>query len=341
MKLNSIISDGVVFQRNEPITVFGEGHGKITAKFLDEQKECRADGKFCITFSPHPAGGPYEMYFSDEAEQKTVSHIMIGEVILLAGQSNAELPISETYDRDTFFQTNENVRFFAPTRPETDEDFNLVTIESQFNEKWNMLSSDTANEWPAIALHTAIYFYQKLHIAVGIVTCFKGASVIESFLSEKAYGKFDVDQSKLMIDHFCPMYAAWNKPSFLFHFMLQKLVPFRISAVIWYQGESNRTVYEGTFYDKMLIALIEEWRELFQAPKLPFVIVQIHLFPSADGDEGVAAIREAQKRAAEQTEYCGLVKIDDLGEYEKIHPENKKEVSLRICAMLERLNQYL
>ena len=339
MKLNSIISDGAVFQRNQPIVVFGEARGKITVKFLDEQNECWADGKLCISFSPHPAGGPYEMHFFDSTEKKTIKNIMIGEVILLAGQSNAELTIAETYDRNTFFESNENIRFYAPTRPSTDTMYRLLPLESQFNEKWNMLLSDTAAEWSAIALHTAIYFQKKLNIAVGIVTCFKEASVIESFLSEKANEKFDIDQSKLMSDHFYPAFA-WNKPSFLFHYMLQKIIPFQISTVIWYQGESNRTVYEGTFYDKMLVSLIEEWRKLFEVPNLPFVIVQINLYTSHDTEEGVTAIREAQKRAVEQTENCCLVKIDDLGEHEKIHPENKKEVSERICAAIETLNQY-
>ena len=336
MKLNSIISDGVVFQRNRPITVFGEGNGKITAEFLGEKKECLADGQFLITFSPHPAGGPYEMVFSDSSEQKTICNIMIGEVILLAGQSNAELTIAGTYDRDTFFASNENVRFFMPTRPTTNETFDLVPSESPFNEKWNLLTSDTAAGWSAIALHTGLYFHRALNVAVGIVTCFQGATVIESFLSEAANESFDIDPSKLMSDHFDPVYA-WNSPSFLFHYMLEPLIPFQISAVIWYQGESNRTVYEGAFYDKMLIALIEEWRALFRIPELPFVVVQINLFPSADAEAGVIAIREAQERAVKQTERCGLVRIDDLGEYEKIHPENKKEVALRICAMIETL----
>lgn len=279
------------------------------------------------------------MVFSDSSEQKVVRNIMIGEVILLAGQSNAELTIAETYDRNTVFEDNENIRFFAPTRPTVDENFDIVPMETPFNEKWNLLSGDTARGWSAIALHTAAHFNEKLNIPVGVVTCFKGASVIECFLSEKVNGQFDIDLSKVMDDHFRPKFA-WNKPAFLYHYMFEKLVPFQVGAAVWYQGESNRTVYEGGYYDKMLLALIGEWRELLRLPALPFAIVQINLFPEIP-EEGVLAIRAAQERAVEQAEHCALVRIDDLGEHEKIHPENKREVAGRICAALETINDAL
>ena len=336
MKLNSIISDGVVFQSEQPIVIFGEGHGKITAEFLGEVREYPADGKFIITFSPHPAGGPYEMRVSDGVHHITIGNIMIGKVILLAGQSNAELTVAETYDRDTVFQSNDNIRFFAPTRPTIDGEGNIIPLETPFNERWNLLSGDEANQWPAIALHTAEYYYNKLNVPVGIVTCFKAATVIESFMSEKANAQFAPDPSKLMADHFLPIFA-WNKPAFLYHYMFEKLVPFQTGAVIWYQGESNRTVYEGGFYDKMLLTMIDEWRELFNIPDLPFAVVQINKYP--DPVDGVEAIRAAQERAVKQADHCGLVRIDDLGEHEKIHPENKREVSMRICAVLDSLEK--
>ena len=70
--------------------------------------------------------------------------------------------------------------------------------------------------------------------------------------------------------------------------------------------------------------------------KLPFAIIQINIYPE-ECEKGVIAIREAQIRAVGKMKYAELVRIDDMGEHEKIHPENKKEVALRACDALSRL----
>lgn len=335
MQLNAIFSDGVVFQQNRPIAVFGEAHGVVTAEFLGETRQTTADGRFCLTFCAHPAGGPYRMTLSDAAGTVAIEDVWIGEVVLLAGQSNAELTVAATYDRDTVFPDDDAVRLFPIIRLAVDGERRLVELHTPYDEKWNRLTADTARDWSAIALHTARQLRRELGVTVGVVGCYQGASVIESFLSEAANRAFDLDPAQLMSDHFTPEYG-WNAPACLFHAMLEKVIPFSVGAVVWYQGESNRTVYEGKIYDQLLCALIAEWRSLFRSPELPFVVVQIHLFP-VPPEEGVIAIREAQERAVAATERCELVRIGDLGESEKIHPENKREVSERIFAALMRL----
>lgn len=338
MELGSIYSDGAVFQRRRPILVQGQAHGRLRATFAGERRQLQANGAFCLAFSPREAGGPYEMCLSDDQGSLTLHDVYVGEVILLAGQSNAELPVAQTSARGETFADDDGVRLFLPTQPTVDEQGRLVPAASALFERWCSLRSAQAGEWPAMALHIAQQLRAQLQMAVGIVGCFKGATVIESFLSEQCNRLFPLQAERLMTDHFDPAYA-WNAPAFLYHFMLQKLVPWQVDAVVWYQGESNRTVYEGGIYDRMLEALIEEWRALFRAPALPFAVVQINLFPG-DGDAaepGVHAIRAAQQRAVQASAHCRLVRIDDLGEHEKIHPENKRAVSQRVCAALQAL----
>lgn len=331
MRLNPVISSGAVFQQNQPIVIFGEADGKVVGDFSGEIKECEANGKFVLEFSPRTAGGPYEIKVSCGDESVTLTDILVGRVILLAGQSNAELPAKNTHLRERTFADNPNVRLF-----QVKKQVRVVAPSALTADVWTSLTEENAYEWSAIALCTALHFNEKYGIPVGIIGAYQGASVIESFMSEDAIGKFDIDESKTMYDHIHPDFAEFNANSFLYHHIIEKVIPYRVSSAIWYQGESNTTEYEGTYYDKMLISLISEWRKFFANPEMPFAVVQINDFPEPPED-GFVAIQQAQKRAVEQLENCALVEIKDMGEHEEIHPFNKQEVSDRICVALEGL----
>ena len=336
MQLASIFTDGAVFQRDREIRVFGTGIGEFRAQFLGEQQSVSANGSFQVNFKARPAGGPYEMHVWLNGEEKVLRNLMIGEVFILAGQSNAELTVAETYDVDTLFPSDDRIRLFSPSRPATDEQKQIVPLNDDFNEKWVPLQTENAKSWPAIGLHTARQIAKSLSVPVGVIALFKGASVIQSFLSDDANKRFPYDRELMMADHFQEIYP-WNTPSFLFHYMIEKVVPYESGCVVWYQGESNRSEFEATFYDRMLVALTDEWRALFQNESLPFVVIQINRFPSFEANAGILGIMKAQERAAGQIPHCELVKIDDMGEYERIHPMNKREVSERVCRAIENL----
>lgn len=338
MQLASVFSDGAVFQRNREIAVFGEGVGEFSATFLGEEKKVSANGKFCVFFSAHEAGGPYEMKVNLNGEEKVIKDIMIGEVILLAGQSNAELTIAETFDKYTAFKSNKNVRFYLQTRPHQDwGEEEIYPERCIFNENWSELKEIEAKGWSAIALHTALYFEQKLGVTVGVIGAYKGSTIIQSFLSDEVFNKLNIDMNK------CREFVlqlGWNSPSFMYHYVVEKIIPYQFGSAIWYQGESNRTDYEGKIYDVMLEEMIADYRVKFKNLDFALAIVEINNRKTFD-DEGIFAIKNALKRAAENIPNAKLVKIDDLGETERMHPRNKRQVSERICAVLEEISEGL
>ena len=62
-----------------------------------------------------------------------------------------------------------------------------------------------------------------------------------------------------------------NLPTTLYNAVLHPLAPFALSGVVWYQGESN--VGNPAPYADYLQKLIGCWRERWQQPELPFVVV--------------------------------------------------------------------
>ena len=60
----------------------------------------------------------------------------------------------------------------------------------------------------------------------------------------------------------------------IFNGTINPLTNFGINAVLWYQGESD--VPRAFEYRSALGAMIDEWREKWNRPNLPFYICQLH-----------------------------------------------------------------
>lgn len=122
-----------------------------------------------------------------------------------------------------------------------------------------------------------------------------------------------------------------TRPSGLYNSLTSPIIGYRLKGTIWYQGESNtgmpQNEYHGLFKD-----LISGWRTKFNQPDMPFIFAQIANLgvPNKQPVEsGMANIREAQRCALEVAN-TGMAVTTDLGEWNDIHPLNKKEVARRL-----------
>ena len=122
------------------------------------------------------------------------------------------------------------------------------------------------------------------------------------------------------------------KPVCLYNAMIAPLKNYTFNGVIWYQGESN--VSRRNEYASLLTAMIADWRRTFNRPNLPFYIVELADFLSKDdidGRKAWAEMRQEQAKAAEQNTHTTLIKNSDLGEWNDIHPLNKKTLGERVA----------
>lgn len=122
------------------------------------------------------------------------------------------------------------------------------------------------------------------------------------------------------------------RPSGLYYTMLQKVVPYAMKGVIWYQGESD--TYKPRLYGKLFSKMIENWRKEFNNPSLPFLFVQLPFFggENPDGEEW-AFLREQQASTVKNVSNTGMAVIIDCGEKDDIHPLNKKTVGERLALL--------
>lgn len=122
-----------------------------------------------------------------------------------------------------------------------------------------------------------------------------------------------------------------NVGSGLYNGMIYPIRNYKVRAAIWYQGESNAG--RAHEYGALMTSLITGWRELWGMPDMPFLLVQLpnymqtHEQPT---DSGWARIREAQLQAFKTIPNTALAVTYDVGEWNDIHPLNKKAVALRL-----------
>lgn len=117
----------------------------------------------------------------------------------------------------------------------------------------------------------------------------------------------------------------------LYNGMIYPIRDYSVRGAIWYQGEAN-TGSPGD-YAALLQSLITNWRELWHNPDLPFLLVQLPNLGKKDArpsDSGWARVREAQLQAGQRTPHTAMAVTYDTGEWNDIHPLNKKDVAHRL-----------
>lgn len=135
-----------------------------------------------------------------------------------------------------------------------------------------------------------------------------------------------------------PSTEFWDfmQPAGMYNAMLAPLFKLPLTGVIWYQGESNVGAAEE--YRRLLPAMIRDWRRSFDQP-LPFVLVQLPGFGEPveqPGPSGWAVMRDAQTEALAEPNTAMAVTID-LGEWNDIHPLDKKPVGERLALAARKL----
>jgi len=129
-------------------------------------------------------------------------------------------------------------------------------------------------------------------------------------------------------------FSAQNQPSALYNAMIGPLTNQTIKGFVWYQGETNADHYKA--YRKLMPALIDDWRDRWGQGQLPFLYVQLANFMEMNylpEESNWAGLREAQFQAL-SVPNTGMAVTVDLGEWNDIHPLNKKDVGerLALCA---------
>jgi sialate O-acetylesterase len=132
-------------------------------------------------------------------------------------------------------------------------------------------------------------------------------------------------------------FAAQNQPTALYNAMVAPLINYTIKGMLWYQGEANSS--HAAEYAKLQPAMIVDWRSKWKEGNIPFLYVQLPGFMDYNylpSESQWAELREAQLQSLSVPNTAMAVAID-LGEWNDIHPDRKKDVSDRLALAAEKI----
>lgn len=366
----ALFSDHAVLQQRADIPVWGTADpGEEVVVTLGEQKASAVagdDGKWRVTLAPMAAGGPYEMVIAGK-NRVVLADVMIGEVWICSGQSNMQWPVSASAnaEQEIASSANPRIRLFSVPRQAKPEP------QADVDGAWAVCGPETVPGFSAVGYFFGRYLQKQLNVPVGLINTSYGGTPAEAWTSWDKLTSMPelqpiVDRYRQALEQYpenLRRYEAalqahreearaarergeqFNKrppnspmgpehphsPAGLYNAMIAPLVPYAFRGAIWYQGESNAgRAYQ---YRTLFPAMIESWREAWNAGDFPFLFVQLAPFMKIEAEpmeSAWAELREAQLLTMLHYRNTGMAVITDVGEENDIHPKKKQPVGERL-----------
>ena len=342
MKINSGISDGQVLQRlgkhGANVELRGEcdGSGPLTVTIFAKRGALKGwkareigkprGGKFAVTLKDIPAGGPYKLELRCGKEIARVASFYVGDVWILAGQSNMEgiglmagkpkpHPLVRTFSmRREWRLAAEPIHLLAESPDHCHADLGQCSVEEGEKRRKNAIKG----------VGPGVFFGQEMLVRTGvpqglICTAHGGTSMAQ----------WDPKRVNLEGDSlYWSMLAsvrATGQP---------------VAGLLWYQGESDANPADVPHYTQRMIDLVSASRRDLKQRDLPWVIVQISRVYGQPANYGPwNEIQEQQRLLPRKTKNFETVAAIDLPMDDGIHIGSDGYVTLaqRLARMADRL----
>jgi sialate O-acetylesterase len=370
VSLPDVIASSMVLQQKQAIPIWGaaEPGESVTVTFGKVKKTVVADasGRWRVDLGKFRANSSPQSMTIAGKNTIVLNDILVGEVWLVAGQSNMQRLLRETDNGEAVqaAANHPNIRLFNVSRE--------VAFKHRTGKlaEWAACTPESVKEFSAAGYYFGVELEMELKVPIGLINSSYGGSQAEAWTpveylladpdlkatvertkiwdAERPRVRVEYDEAiKKWRENSDKQRAAGVRPSpspavpdalreyriaaSIYDRMISPLIPFAIKGVIWYQGESNEARAEQ--YNILLPTMIRSWRERWGAGNFHFGIIQLPNYRRIKDEPEESAwsfLREAQRRTALTTPNTGLIVTIDIGEANDIHPKNKVDVGRRM-----------
>lgn len=355
LQLPEIYQDGMVLQRNKPLTITGTANAgdKVTVKIGKQQKATATTnnrGEWSVTLAPLKASKGETLTVSTPDKTLKFKDVAVGEVWLASGQSNMEFQLrrSTTFGEDTIGADDPQLRLFnmlpivhTDSKQWSEAQKDSVDRLMHFRPtKWEKANAASAANFSAVAWNFGRMLRDSLNVPVGIICNAVGGSGIESWIDPETLERNmpDIFLDWRNNDYLQPWVRGRitencgkegnhrhpYEPSYLFSAGIRPLGSFPISGVIWYQGESNAHNIE--LHESLFHLFVDSWRENWNNPTLPILTTQL----SSLERPSWSSFRDSQRRLALEIPGVEMAVSSDHGTHGDVHPRNKRPIGQRL-----------
>ncbi len=370
VELATPFTDKMVLQREMPVRIWGTADvgEKVIVKFACQEVSAVAgeNGKWIVTLDPMKASkesrtltvvgfkGENAKWSNGwgiwaEVKEKNaveIKDVLVGEVWMCSGQSNADCPIwgGNPRYRDGMgaLMLQKTIRPLVrlvktPLVPS-------ATPKFDYKAKWMEMTPEMYRAYvtentrlpSAMGYYFALELFNALDVPVGLVDSSWGGTNIDAWTPPSGTAS-RADLKDISDYHPVTDEKAWNdkckkgvfseykqQPAFLWNGMVAAYAPMAIRGFIWYQGCTNGG--EPQRYCSKMHALYNGWAKEFQNPDLKLYFAQI-----APCGGAFHELRLAQAQFEKEQKNAAMAVLSDIGNRWDIHPNDKRTVAARLA----------
>ncbi len=315
------LKSGAVLQRDgeNVCQCYFSAHAEGTiSSSLGHIEKCGEDS---YVLSGIPVGGPYEIKVWDDASALLLTDIYVGDLWLLAGQSNMEgsgkwREAMQTYDASP----KETVRAYYMNE-------SWGAAKTQLHQLWESIypfihepyrktrkESPWGDEFPAVqndGVGPGLFFALEMErlsggVPQGVIPCAVGGSSLSDWNPDNA--------DNLYTAAICRFRACGG----------------HIRGIFWHQGESQAPFVIAAHYVDDMKKLVASFRKDCKNPRLPFVQVQINKYVSQNPDREIAwtFFREKQRTLSSHIENLATVWSVDAELDDSLHLASESQIEI-------------
>lgn len=363
VEFSTPFGDGMVLQRGRPVPVWGKAFpgDEVAVRFAEQEKTATADaeGRWRVNLDPMPASTEGRTLAVEcikgrnEGSSQIVSDVLVGEVWIVSGQSNCELPL---VGRNPHFSERQGILIANMThRPlvrfaKTETAWSAEPRhELRKRAEWRKCIPENLRlpyAFSAMGICFALDVFAETGVPIGLVGAYLGSTNIEPWIPRAGFDgvpgaewcrdwqtlPLGSDRKKLTVTGHVT--TLNRQPSVLWNEMVAPWAPMAVRGVLWYQGCSNssrgKSDGSGDWYRRMMHALYDSWSRAFENPGMRLYFAQ--LAPFDDWWD----IQTCQSEFAAEEPNAAMVTTCDIGNAHDVHPNEKATIGKRLAALALR-----
>src|SRR5882672_6518382 len=334
--LPDVIGSAMVLRRDSAVPIWGTADPgeTVTVRFAGKTRSGTADkdGKWIIRLDAMPANATPGTMTIEGKNRIELKGILVGEVWLVAGQSNMQRLLSETANGDAAIASANHplIRLFNVSRAVA---FRHAPPPLGV---WQACSPESVKPFSAAGYYFGVELEKELHVPIGLINSSYGGSQAEAwtpvdYLLASPDLKPTVDRTKIWDEERPGVKAEYDEAlkkwredsdkaraagarpqpspavpdalreyriaSSIYDGMIAPLIPYSLRGAVWYQGESNEA--RAQQYGLLMPTMIKAWRDRWGQGAFPFGVIQLPNYRDSraePADEAWSHLREAQRR---------------------------------------------
>lgn len=287
-------------------------NGMTLANFDWQQIATVSGGGWKGSLANVPSGGPYRIELRAGTATASISGILVGDLWVLAGQSNMEgvgnledLPVPSALV-NSFDQTDTWVMASDPLHRLPDANDRVHWRRAGPQAEPVKLEGPALRDFIAnrkkgagVGLPFALEMVRRTGVPIGLLPC--------------AHGGTSMDQ-------WSPALKDKGADS-LYGAMLRRvrLAGGKVKGVLWYQGESDASEKAAPLFKEKFQDFVRELRRDFDQPALPFYYVQIGRHVASAAFTGWNMVQEGQRQLEDQIPNVAMTTCADCELDDAIH----------------------